>query len=126
VTPDQARSVIDAASGVPKYELAILIIVGLSGLLSLVSSVAIALWRGKWREMERKLSIIETTVTENHTLVVGQYVQRPELEKAIERLVEAQREERREVLEALRDIKVGLASKVDQTYCDRWHGMVKP
>jgi hypothetical protein len=126
MTPEQAKAVVDAASGVPQYELAILGIVGLSGLLSLFVSVTVALLWGKWRDMERTVRLMQAQVTEIDRLVVGEYVKRPELEKAIDRLVEAQREERKQVLDMLQAIQAGLQQKVDRQDCDRWHGMMKP
>jgi hypothetical protein len=126
MTPEQTRAVLDTVASVPQYEMAVLIISALSALLSLFGGVIAALLWGKWRDMERTVRSMQVQVIEIDRLVVGEYVKRPELERAIDRLVEAQREERKQVMEMLQAIQAGLQQKVDRQDCDRWHGMMKP
>lgn len=122
MSTDHAHEVIAAATN-GQYELALMIISGLSLVVSVLVSVLVKLLSSRFTSLERTVSQIRVEVTEIDRLVVGEYVKRPELEKAIDRIVEAQREERRQVMELLESIRIGLSKKVDRDDCDRWHGL---
>lgn len=120
MTPEHAHDVIAAATN-GRYELALIIISGLSLVVSVLVSVLVKLLSSRFTSLERMVNQMRIEVTEIDRLVVGEYVKRPELEKAIDRIVDAQRDERKQVMELLESIRLGLGKKVDRDDCDRWH-----